>query len=777
MASYHETTTVLAKKPQIPAAPQYQETLRGHTEYVVKAFDSLFGGWDHPTRLAVKWLSFFGLDIEKHGLTFVANGLASCAWHDIGKANSCFQEAVRGNSHHQVIRHEHLSGLIAWYPRIKELLINVDSLDYDLLFCSVIGHHLKADHATFAVNQSADLFTFDLLKDGIQDVLDIFVKLLCLEKSILIHELPIQCSFKKGNEILNQDVIEKIKKQLYKFKHGLLRDEEKSRLLRAIRASVILADSAGSGIIREGYELYQWISSVFDDRLLLKSDDIEAKVIQPRIKQIERERGIRFHWADFQESAERLTSRALFLAPCGSGKTLAAWRWIKAQAHRAPIARVIFLYPTRATATEGFRDYVSWAPESDAALVHGTSEYELQGMFDNPHDSRCGKDFTVDDRLYALGYWQRRIFSATVDQFLGFLQHSYRSTCLLPLLADSVIVIDEVHSFDQSLFSSLRLFLLNFQVPVLCMTASLPEKRKQYLDECGLEVFPMEKSQFADIQKKSEMPRYSVALFQSRESIEERLSHLRNENPKILWVVNTVQRCQELANRYEDALCYHSRYKMDHRKQHHNELIGRFKRPGQSILAITTQVCEMSLDLDADVLITEEAPITSLIQRMGRCNRRQESNDGRLGKVLIYPPENLSPYSKEDVKGVQEFLGHIDGRIISQSILEELLDHYGPSEPEPARYSGFLDSGPWAMSREESLRDENDFTVPAILDSEIEAYIHLCKKRKPVEGLIVNVPRRYATRNGRIGSWPLVAPSSQYDERLGFLDASKEYKR
>ena len=50
--------------------------------------------------------------------------------------------------------------------------------------------------------------------------------------------------------------------------------------------------------------------------------------------------------------------------------------------------RVIFLYPTRATATEGFKDYVAWAPEADAGLIHGTAAYELDGMFANPATAR-----------------------------------------------------------------------------------------------------------------------------------------------------------------------------------------------------------------------------------------------------------------------------------------------------------------------------------------------------------------------------------------------------
>ena len=153
------------------------------------------------------------------------------------------------------------------------------------------------------------------------------------------------------------------------------------------------------------------------------------------------------------------------------GKTIAAWRWAEAQAKTHAFGRVIFLYPTRGTSTEGFRDYVSWAP--DAALVHGTSTYELEAMAQNPDDSR-GASIRLPsqdtERLFALGYWPMKYFSATVDQFLSFLEHSYRSTCLLPALADSVLIVDEVHSFDAKMFESLVVFLKTFDMPVLCMS-------------------------------------------------------------------------------------------------------------------------------------------------------------------------------------------------------------------------------------------------------------------------------------------------------------------
>src|SRR5262249_24952296 len=143
-------------------------------------------------------------------------------------------------------------------------------------------------------------------------------------------------------------------------------------------------------------------------------------VIAQRIEDLTR-RGKWSKWNEFQDQCEMLPDRALLLAPGGAGKTLAAGRGIASRGKARAGHRGLVLFPTRATATEGFKDYVSWAPEAAAALMHGTAEYDLDGMFD-AEDPRRGKRFAdTDPRLYALRHWSKRFFSATVDQFLGFM--------------------------------------------------------------------------------------------------------------------------------------------------------------------------------------------------------------------------------------------------------------------------------------------------------------------------------------------------------------------
>ena len=95
----------------------------------------------------------------------------------------------------------------------------------------------------------------------------------------------------------------------------------------------------------------------------------------------------------------------------------------------------------------------------------------------------------------------------------------------------------------------------------------------------------------------------------------------------------------------------HSRFRRADRKRHEELLFGEGDR-----IVIATQAVEAGVDVSARLLITELAPWSSLVQRMGRCNRRAEPSGGEVLWVDVEPDakgELLLPYSKDELTQAQ----------------------------------------------------------------------------------------------------------------------------
>jgi CRISPR-associated endonuclease/helicase Cas3 len=744
-------------------------SLLDHSHSVAEAGAALFGTADGTTtRLGDRYLRFFGIE-EGDRKRFLRTLHVSLWLHDLGKVNDSFQEALE-TGRTQVVRHEHLSAMLLCSGPLQTWLRGANAVGFDneVVIAAVAGHHLKAALAEFGMPR---------VEGDVRVPLSHPDAIAVLEGATAAAGLP--ALGKLEPLVLRTDDLLTLRKAVQTTARALQvsvrSDERRQRLLAAVRAALIAADAAGSAIIREGLDLRTWIAGCFNHDPL-SAQEVEELVLKPRVQEIERRSGHLFAWHGFQDAAARLGQRGLLLAPCGSGKTLAAWRWVQSQAATEPAGRVIFLYPTRGTATEGFRDYVSWAGAETAALVHGTADFDLVGMFRNEMDPRSQQRWTVDERLYSLFFWTKRIFSATIDQFLSFIRFQYGSTCLLPVLADSIVIIDEVHSFDRPMFTALERFLNFFRTPALCMTATLPEDRRRVLTgKCGLQGFPSAEDRFDDLAAESEAGRYSVR----RGTREQGSALARNvvaSGGKVLWVVNRVSRCQDIARQLSqvggtESICYHSRYRLADRKQRHEEAIAAFRGPSPALL-IATQVCEMSLDLDADVLITEMAPVPSLIQRFGRCYRRPAAGKAGYGQVLVYAPENHRPYERQEVEQAEGWLTTLADRteLASQAELALSLEQLPNTDPTAAGgHVGFLDGEVFASAREESFRDSDEFTMDCVLDADRDAYLALTRRRDPqARGLVLPVPRWLARIDAGLPHGLCVAPSSHYDPITGF---------
>jgi CRISPR-associated endonuclease/helicase Cas3 len=248
--------TLLAKSPR----PR-ELSLPQHTEDVMNAAEWMFGPAEKPRRLGEQWLRFFRLKLDDWG-RFHANLLASAAFHDWGKATDSFQNCIRRGDT-QLIRHEHFSGLILAVEEMRSWLATRNDLEPDLVLSAVLTHHLKTRHAEQVTLRGGGnlirLFVDD--PDFIALVEQVRGR---LGLTGLVPSLPEFWSFDGSPRTTAIESFRKrIETRLRAFTQRLRQEESLCRLNRAVRAALIAADAAASGLYRQGHNIELWLAEAF----------------------------------------------------------------------------------------------------------------------------------------------------------------------------------------------------------------------------------------------------------------------------------------------------------------------------------------------------------------------------------------------------------------------------------------------------------------------------------------------------------------------------------
>lgn len=150
---------------------------------------------------------------------------------------------------------------------------------------------------------------------------------------------------------------------------------------------------------------------------------------------------------------------------------------------------------------------------------------------------------------------------------------------------------------------------------------------------------------------------------------------------RTLAVVNTVRSARELhaelvkAKPEADLVLLHSRFRPPDRQR---QLERCLRPPGPSgTIVVATQVIEAGVDLSAEVLFTEVAPWSSIVQRCGRVNR-----DGRVLRATVFwdRPANEAPYDLTDIDAAGAELLALEGLTLTT---EELAHRDVAESAEP----------------------------------------------------------------------------------------------
>jgi CRISPR-associated endonuclease/helicase Cas3 len=682
--------------------------------------------------------------------------------HDLGKANVAFQQMVRGKLHptKQPVRHELLSVLLlsSQHFSIRQWALDLlkdGSGDEELLLNCVIGavggHHLKLEEkwekAAPALKGGCDVEVQTLLTHP--DMASL------IDKSIVGQDISFSLVYGQPNFIGDYQLPFNINSNSWIKK--LKGSTDWWRFAATLKALLAAADVAGSAMLPEKEPIRKWVHVTLSNRIssaeMMKVAEVRLDGKKPRKFQ-----------EDIGQSSSRIT---LVEAGCGTGKTVAAYLWA---AKHAQGKKLFFCYPTTGTATEGFLGYVH-ETDIEAKLMHSRAIVDLEGIAEV--DDEDDKEHRL--RIESLSAWSPKVIVCTADTVLSLVRNNRRGLYNSPAILSGSFVFDELHAYTPRMLEAvLALIKALPSASFLLMTASLPRALKQtLLSHLGKDV-----EEIPSPKKLEEIPRYE---FQRLSSIDEALDIAINAvkgRQKVLWICNTVSRAQKIFQ--DDQIAknssilvktYHSRFKYEHRVDQHRSIIKGFKPESPGMLAITTQVAEMSLDLDADLVITEVAPMSALIQRLGRLNRRVEADSpGTPRKALFLRPEDSSPYEDIDLTLAEEWIDKLISlnHPLSQTHLSDEFNQLSPAEELRLNTNTeWLDSGWHADPRE--IR-EAGYTVPIILPEDEQScrasQTELIKRSIPM-----NFDLNRGMKNWREFKGHLIAPEGMihYDKEVGAI--------
>ncbi len=353
-------------------------------------------------------------------------------------------------------------------------------------------------------------------------------------------------------------------------------------------------------------------------------------------------------------------------APMGKGKTEAAFAAAEMLAKKNGKTGVFIGLPTQATANGIFERTLNWAEHLSTRFYHSIrlahSNAYFQPVFANIQRSMPQVDEDAESGLVVHSFFNGSKQSCladfvvgTVDQLLMCALKKKHAMLLHLGLSQKVVIIDECHAYDaymnQYLDTALA-WLSEYHVPVILLSATLPEKRRNELINAYLrkEDFSSDNlenyypqltySDGKDInQWKIPEPEETAAVQIECADEKTLLSELKNaviSGGCVGIICNTVSRAQYFADIIEainnaKVILYHAQYILPDRTEKEEllkKVIGKNSdiSTRRGIVVIGTQVLEQSLDIDFDLLITDLCPMDLLLQRIGRLHRHNRSD-------------------------------------------------------------------------------------------------------------------------------------------------------
>jgi len=386
------------------------------------------------------------------------------------------------------------------------------------------------------------------------------------------------------------------------------------------------------------------------------------------------------------------------VAPTGTGKTEGMLAWASAAlAGLVGQPRLFYVLPYLASINAMVRRLADdlGCGVDRIGVVHGKAAQVLLAWSteDGADDLEAARKARARQRMTRLFHERLRV--GTPYQLLRGALLGPKHTSVLLDAANSAFILDELHAYEPRTFgwllATLRLWeRLGGRIGIASATLA-----EQVLDVIRDSLAAPIAVVRADPEFASGLVRHRLRLSDNDLTDPASVARVRDviaDGRSVLIVANTVGRAQQMfarlaqaaRDRWPDdpssAVLLHARFRQRDRRRLEDTLQGRYATLGpdrRGGLVVSTQVAEVSLDVDFDVGFTDVAPLEALLQRMGRVNRVARRPPAEVWIHPVEPaparPDRVGPYLAAPVHEAWRILTAHDGELVAEPAAQHWL--------------------------------------------------------------------------------------------------------
>lgn len=368
-------------------------------------------------------------------------------------------------------------------------------------------------------------------------------------------------------------------------------------------------------------------------------------------------------------------------APTGAGKTLTglaaglALRRHKEQTS-GRLGRLVYCLPFTSIIDQNSEVY-------EEVLEANGIEADDQALLKHHHLAdpryRVGDEHVEDGSDLLVETWQSETVVTTFHQLIYTLFTGQNANLKrITALSNAVVILDEVqaipHEYWDDVRRMMRLCSDRLGTTFLLMTATMP----LIVDpEETPELLPSSADRYRSLARTVLVNRTEDPIGTPELAARIRERTVEDPTRSRIILVNRRNTARDLHRELRDLPVRTVMLSTDLTPRDRGRILGSLEEQEDPYLLVTTQVIEAGVDISAAEIVRDLAPLDSLIQTAGRCNRNREEDRGTVEIVQLEGDRGrlaTPPYSSFLVDTTLEVLG--DEETVDESEFQTLAERY-----------------------------------------------------------------------------------------------------